>query len=121
MWSPSATGSRQANSTISARCKGGKLLGASQAWLIQQQSIQPALLIAAADTPDGRPVTFQPSGNGADGLSRGNRENDARMLDLEPSQAPAVRYGAEHRQVSGDNHQAARFTTTHGASLPYRT
>src|SRR5204863_9307100 len=82
-WSPSATGSRQANSTNWARCKGGKLLGTSQARVIEQESAQPTPLIATADAPDGCRVTFQPAGKGGDGFSQGNAQHDAGMLDLE--------------------------------------
>src|SRR5687768_10404165 len=79
MCSPRAIGSRQANSTIWARCRGGNLLRASQAGLVQQQFGQAALPVAAADAPDRGSVTLQPRGHRLDGLSRGNSEHDAGM------------------------------------------
>src|SRR5262249_25847809 len=87
--SPRATGTRQANSTICARWRGGNLLRPPRAGVVQQEVAQPAPLVAAADAPDGGRVAFHPGSNGRDRLTGGDGQDDARMLDLEPGQAPA--------------------------------
>ncbi len=85
--SPSATGSRQASSTIWARWRGGNLLRAPQAGVVQQEFGQPAPLVAPADAPDGGPIALQPGGDRADTLPAGDGQDDAGMLHLEPTQA----------------------------------
>src|SRR5829696_3565261 len=92
-----ATGSRQASSTIWARWRGGNLLRAAQARLVQQEGLQPALLVAAADTPDGGPVTLQPGGDRLDGFTRGDGQHDAGTLDLEERQVAAVCHASQNR------------------------
>src|SRR5207248_2797486 len=82
-----------------------------------QESFQPAPLIPAADAPNGRRITFQPGGKGGDGFTRGNAKHDAGMLDLEPSQAPAMGDAVQNGHVSGCKRQAARFAATHRATL----
>jgi hypothetical protein len=109
-------GSRQASSTIWARCRGGNLLGAAQAEAVQQQGPQPALLIAATDTPDGGTVTLQPGRDRLDGFSRGNGEHDAGALDLEEGQVAAVRHAPQNRGISGGDCQGTRLSATHGVS-----
>src|SRR5438045_5994612 len=78
--SPSATGSRQASSTIWARCRGGNLLRPPQAGVVQQESGQPALLVAPTDAPDGGPVTLQSGCDLVDPLAGSNGQDDTGML-----------------------------------------
>jgi hypothetical protein len=106
-------GSRQASSTIWARCRGGNLLRAAQARLVQQEGLQAALLVAAADAPDGGRVTLQARGYGRDGLTGGHGQDDAGMLDLEPGQPPGPGNSLQYRQIRVSNTQGARFPTTH--------
>jgi hypothetical protein len=113
MCSPSVMGSRQASSTIWARCRGGNLLGATQARLVQQEGLQPALLVAAADAPDGGRVTLQASGDRPDGLPGGHSQDDTGMLDLEPGQSPGSGNALQDGEVRGSDTQGARFPTTH--------
>jgi hypothetical protein len=95
MCSPSAIGFRQASSTIWARWRGGNLLGTPDSRLVQQEFFQPALLVAAADPPDGGPVTLQPGSDLLDRLPRSDGQDDPGMLHLEPSQAATVGHGAQ--------------------------
>src|SRR5579864_4749281 len=95
MCSPSATGSRQASSTIWARCRGGNLLRPPQAGVVQQELLQPTLLVAPAEAPDGGPITLQPGGDLADALAGGHGEDDAGMLHLEPCQAATAGNGVQ--------------------------
>src|SRR5262249_51131059 len=90
MCSPSAIGSRQASSTIWARCRGGNLLRAAQARLVQQEGLQPTPLITAAESPDSGPVALQPSGDRPDRLPGSDGENDTGMLDLVEGQPSAL-------------------------------
>ena len=106
-------GSRQASSTIWARWRGGNLLRTSQTGLVQQECLQAALLVAATDTPDGAWVTRQACGYGTDGLPGGDGQDDAGMLDLEPSQVPGSGNSLEDRNICGSEYQRARFPTAH--------
>src|SRR5439155_12519623 len=93
--SPSAIGSRQASATIWARSRGGNLLRASQARVIRQEPGQAALLVAAADAPDRGPVALQAGGDGPDRFAHGDGQEDAGVLDLEPSEVPAPSHGLQ--------------------------
>ena len=97
MCSPSAIGSRQASSTIWARCRGGNLLGTPDAGVVQQEVFQPSLLVTATDPPDGGPVALQARGDRLDRLAGGDSQHDPGMLDLEPGQAAT----AGHRLQDG--------------------
>ena len=99
MCRPSAIGSRQANSTIWARWRGGNLLETPEAGLVRQEAVQSVLLVTAADTPDRGPVAFQPGGHCLDRLASGDGEDDAGVLDLEPGQAAAVGHGLQDGEV----------------------
>jgi len=111
--SPSAIGSRQASSTIWARCRGGNLLRATQAGFVQQELLQAALLVAATDTPDGSRIALKTSGDGLNGFTGGNGQDDAGMLDLEPSQLPGSGNSLKDCQIRGNDNQRARFPATH--------
>src|SRR5438874_11601604 len=82
MCKPSAIGSRQASSTIWARWRGGNLLRTSRAGFVQQEFLQAALLVTAADAPDSGSITLQAQGHGLDGFPRGDGEHDAGVLNL---------------------------------------
>jgi len=113
MCSPSATGSRQASSTIWARCRGGNFLRPPQSGVVQQKLLQPALLVATTDSPDGGPVTFRLGGDGLDWFAGSDGQDDTRVLDLKPSQASVVSHGLQDGEISiGDSH-GARFASTH--------
>jgi hypothetical protein len=99
---------------IWARCRGGKLLGTTGAGFVQQERLQAALLVAAADSPDRGRVALQAAGDGPDGFTGGYGQDDAGMLNLEPGQAPGSGNGSQDRQVSSSDGQGARFPTTHG-------
>src|SRR5215831_5562405 len=75
--SPSATGSRQASSTIRARCRGGNLLRPPQAGVVQQEFAQPAPLVAPADAPDGGPIALQSGRDLVDPLPARDGQDDA--------------------------------------------
>jgi hypothetical protein len=116
--SPSAIGSRQASSTIWARCRGGNLLGSPQAGFVQQEAAQPVLLVAAADPPDRGPVAFQVGSDRLDRLAASDGQDDPGVLDLEPGEAPAAGHGLQDREVGiGDRH-TMRFSATHGRPSP---
>jgi len=61
--------------------------------VIQQELLQAALLVTAADAPDGGPVALQPSRDGLDRFPGSDGEDDPGMLDLEPGQSATVRHG----------------------------
>src|SRR5215472_2082501 len=86
MCNPSATGSRQASSTTCARCRGGNLQRVPQAGLVQQEPLPTALLVAAADPPDGGRVALHAGGDRGNGFAARDGQHDAGMLDLEPRQ-----------------------------------
>lgn len=75
-------GSRQANSTIWARCRGGNLLGTTGSGFVRQESLQASLLVETTNPPDCGPVTLQAAGDRLDRLTAGNGQDDAGMLDL---------------------------------------
>jgi hypothetical protein len=114
MCSPSAIGSRQARATIWARCRGGNLLRTSQAGLVQQEFLQAALLVTAADTPDRGSVTLQARGHRLDGLSGGHGEHDAGVLNLEEGQVAATRHSSQDRSICDSDGQGTRLSATHG-------
>src|SRR5207244_786549 len=114
MCKPSAIGSRQASSTIWARWRGGNLLRTSQAGLVQQECLQAALLVTAADTPDRGAVALQARGHRLDGLPRGNGEHDAGVLDLKEGQVAAARDGLQDRSIRSRHGQGTRLSATHG-------
>src|SRR5215212_11154855 len=114
MCKPSAIGSRQAKSTIWARCRGGNLLRTAHAGFVQQERLQAALLVAASHTPDGAGITLQAVGYGPDGFASGDGQDEAGMLNLEPGQVPGSGNGLEDRQVRSRDAQGARFPATHG-------
>src|SRR4051812_12828245 len=114
MCKPSAMGSRQARVMIWARCRGGNLLRPALAGFVQQESLQAAPLIAAADSPDRGRVALQAIGYGPDGFASGHGQDDAGMLNLEPGQTPGSGNGLQDRQVSSSDGQGARFPATHG-------
>ena len=92
-------GSRQARVMIWARCRGGNLLRPALAGFVQQESLQPALLVAAADTPDRGRVALQAAGYGPDGFASGHGQDDAGMLNLEPGQTSGSGNPLQDRQV----------------------
>src|SRR5713101_4885048 len=112
MCNPSAMGSRQASLMMWARCRGGNLLRTAQAGFVQQESLQAALLVAATDPPDGGRITLQAVGYGPNGFTGGDGQDDAGMLDLEPSQTPGSGNSLENRQVCSSDDQGARFPAT---------
>ena len=114
MCSPSATGSRQANSTIWARWRGGNLLGTPQERLVQQEFLQAALLVAATDTPDGGPITLQAGGDGLDGFPCSNGQHNAGMLDLKEGQVATACHCTQNGSVRISHRQGMRLSATHG-------
>ncbi len=75
-------GSRQANSTIWARCRGGNLLWTAHAGFVQQEGLQAVLFVAVAYPPDRGPVTLQAVGYCLNRFTAGNGQDDAGMFDL---------------------------------------
>ena len=118
--SPSATGSRQASSTIRARCRGGNLLGTPEAGVVQQEFFQSAPLVTAADAPDGGPVALHPGGDRLDRLPGGDGQHDPGVLDLEPGQAATVGHALQDGGVRIGHRQRARSASTHGATSDAR-
>src|SRR5215468_10723000 len=114
MCSPSAIGSRQANSTIRARCRGGNLQRVPGLGLVQQEALPAALLVAAADAPDGGGVAPQPGGDGVDRLAAGDRQGDAGVLHLVEGQMAGACNRLEDRDVRGGDTQGARLPAAHG-------
>src|SRR5687768_12389188 len=120
MCSPSATGSRQANSTIWARCRGGNLLGTAEAGVVHQEFLQPALLVAATDPPDRGRVTFQAGGDRLDRFAGGNGQDDASVLDLIPTEPAMAGHRLQDGEISCRHGQGARFASTHGTASKVR-
>ena len=113
MGSPSAIGSRQAYSTIWARCRGGNLLRPPESGVVQQKWRQPALLVATTDAPDGGPITAHLGGDGLDGFTGRDRQDDPSMLDLKPSQTTVASHTLKDGKIGrGDGHRA-RFASAH--------
>jgi hypothetical protein len=116
MCKPLAIGSRQANRTSRARCRGGNP-GWSPGPLGWCQKIgQARILVATADPPDGRRIALGPDGQLLDRLARGNREENLSPLDLVPGQGAASRDLLEEREIVGNDLQGTRSSTTHGAT-----
>jgi hypothetical protein len=116
MCSPLATGSRQANRTISARWRGGNPGGSPGSLRRCEEAGQARALVATADPPDGRGVVLRLDGQQLDRFPGSNAEDDPRSLDLIPGQRPTPGDLLQYRNVMKDNPQGARFSTTHGAS-----
>src|SRR5262245_3934409 len=120
MCRPWAIGSRQASSTIWARWRGGNLLRTSQAGFVQQEFRQAALLVAAADPPDGGAVTLQARGHRLDRLPRRHGEHNAGVLNLVEGQVAAACHGLQDRSIRGGDGQGARRSATHGNTSAVR-
>src|SRR6266550_9544092 len=84
MCNPLAIGSKQANSTIWARCRGGKPLRSARALRFAKDGSESVLLIAATDTPDRGLITLHLVGNRLNPLPGPHRQKNTGMLDLEP-------------------------------------
>src|SRR4051812_25107560 len=63
MCNPLATGSKQANSTIWTRWRGGKTLRSTRALPLVKNGREPPLLIAATQAPDGGFIALHLAGN----------------------------------------------------------
>src|SRR4051812_23973048 len=86
MCRPLAIGSRQANSTTWARCRGGNP-GRSTGPLGGMQEVGQARdLVATADPPDGRGIALSAEGQRSDRLPRGDGQEDLSPLDLIPGE-----------------------------------
>jgi hypothetical protein len=128
MCKPSAMGSRQASSMIWPRCRGGNLLWTALAGFLQQERLQAALLVAAADPPYRGSVTVQAVGYRLDRFPVGNGQDDAGMFDLKERQVSAACYSLQDRDIRGGNSQGKRLPATHGITsaagtggLPHHT
>ena len=98
---------------IWARWRGGNLLRTAHAGFVQQESLPAALLVAAADSPNGARITLQPISDGPDGFTGGDGKDDAGMLDLEPSKTPRSGNPSKDGKIRGSNNQGARFPAAH--------
>jgi hypothetical protein len=81
--------------------------------VVRQDAPQPAVSVAAADAPDGRPVAPQAAGDLADALPGGDGQDDPGVLDLEPGQATVVCDELQERGIRFREGQWARLPTTH--------
>jgi len=108
-------GSRQASWTIWARCRGGNLLGTPQAGFVHQETWQPLLFVAAADSPDRGPVAFQVVSDRLHRLARGNGQDDTSVLDLEPGKVSGPSDGLQDRKVCIEDRHGTRFSAAHGS------
>jgi hypothetical protein len=84
---------------IWARWRGGNLLRTARVGLVLQESLQASLLVAPNDTPDSGRIALQAVGYGPNAFTGGYGQDDASMLDLEPSQTPGLGNGLENWQV----------------------
>jgi hypothetical protein len=75
--------------------------------------LQPALLVAATDSPDGSPVTFRLRGDGLDRFAGSDGQDDASVLDLKPSQASVVSHGLQDGEIGISDGHEARSASTH--------
>src|SRR5262249_24822728 len=114
--SPSAIGSRQANSTICALGRGGNLLRTPRSRLVPQESLDAFLRITAANTPHGGPTALQPRGDGLDRLAGRDSQDKARVLDLKEGQASATGDRAEDRQIAVRNRDGMRSSPSHATT-----
>jgi hypothetical protein len=73
------------------------------AGFVQQEALPAALLVAAADSPDGGRITFDPGSHGANGVPTGDGQHDACMLDLEPREVPGTGNGLKDREILGSD------------------
>src|SRR5262249_4201561 len=126
--SPLATGSRQARATSWALCRGGNLQGPPRPGVVQQELGEAAQLVASAGPPDGGAVAAEIGGEPTDRFAGGDGQDDAGVLDLEPTEASVARHGPQHRDVGVGQLQRARLASTHGAAsrarpraYPHRT
>jgi hypothetical protein len=114
MCKPLAIGSKQPNSTIWARWRGGKLLWATGTRAFPQHAAEAVLLVTAANPPNGADVALGLDGNVLDALSASNAQEDLRMPHLEPRPRTAPCYRFQDRNITGIRHQTTRFSTAHG-------
>jgi len=114
MCNPLAIGSKQANSTIWTRCRGGKPLRSPRALSLAEYGSEPALLITATKAPDGGRITLHLAGDQVNPLAGSNRQQNARMLDLEPGLRATMGDLLQDRDIVGGDVKPPRTSTTHG-------
>jgi hypothetical protein len=83
--------------------------------------LQPALLVAATDSPDGGAVTFRLRGDGLDRFASSDAQDDTSVLDLKPSQASVVSHGLQDGKIGISDGHGARFASTHEDACDART
>jgi hypothetical protein len=72
------------------------------------------VLVAAAEPPDGGAVAAVLVGHPADALPVGDRQDDARALDLGEGGDVAARQRLEDREVRGGEGEGTGLAATHG-------
>jgi len=84
---------------------------------VYQEALQAPLLVAAAQSPDRGPVTLEAVGDGLDGLTGSDGQEDTGMLDLKERQVPAARRGLEDGDITGSDRYRTRLSATHWGLL----
>src|SRR4051794_25397058 len=113
MCSPWAIGSKQASSTIWARCRGGNPGRTARSRGVVQQPVEPALAGASAGAADGLDIALHLEGHDAGALPLGGRQDRPRPADLIPRQRLATRDLLRRDSIMGGDRQGRRSSTTH--------
>jgi hypothetical protein len=101
--------------------EGGNLLRTPDPGVVQQEVLQTALCITAADSPDGGSVTFHPRGNCLKRFASSNGQHDPSMLHLEPSQTATAGHRLQDWLIRIGNGQGAGFASTHETTSDSKT
>jgi hypothetical protein len=75
--------------------------------------VQAGLLVAAAESPDGGPVTLQAGSDCPGRFAGSDGKHDAGVLNLKEDQASALGHGFQDGEVGRGNGQRARLSATH--------
>src|SRR5512135_267008 len=115
MCRPRAIGSKQANSTICARWRGGNPGGPPGTFRSRQETGQARVLVTAAGPPDGRAIALCPDGQLMDRFPGRDAQDDPSPLDLKPGEGSAVGDLVQSRDIVWSDPQGERFSTPHRA------
>src|ERR687895_2002556 len=116
MCSPLAIGSRHANCTIWARCRGGNLDRMPRARHLGQDTLQPRLFIAPTQPPDRGRIALHLKDHGLDALAIGDGQHRPCSLDLEPRQSATACNLFEDRLIVSGQQKTTWFSTSHEQS-----
>src|ERR671918_953144 len=107
MCSPWAIGSRHANCTIWARCRGENLDRMPRARPLGKAPLQPRLFIAPTQPPNRGWITLHRKGHGLNACAFGDGQHRPCSLDLKPRQSATACNLFEDRLIASGQQKTA--------------